>query len=129
MDTHDSERRAVQAPVLLLLLAEHPAHGYELIRRLRAFGRAPADSAQVYRLLRALEAEGSVVSRWRASASGPARREYQLTEQGDAALRRASVRLTELDGTLHRFLERYDRLRTAVDDGSRDEVGAARNHR
>ena len=49
---------------LLLLIAEAPAHGYELVDRLAELGLATVDSAAVYRALRALDAEGLLESWW-----------------------------------------------------------------
>ncbi|MFE2597583.1 helix-turn-helix transcriptional regulator [Streptomyces sp. NPDC059396] len=110
MTTHDTERRALMNPVILLLLAERPGHGYELTQRLGAFGWAEAESAHVYRLLRGMEKCGQISSQWRASASGPARREYEITPAGSMSLSLWFVRLGELHGTLHLFLERYAQL-------------------
>ncbi|MCA1680840.1 MAG: helix-turn-helix transcriptional regulator, partial [Actinobacteria bacterium] len=39
-------------PCLLLLLREAPAHGYELLDRLRAFGFEGSDPGGLYRALR-----------------------------------------------------------------------------
>ena len=49
-------------PCLLLPLAEAPAHGYELMERLRPFGFDLSDPASVYKTLRQLEADGHVTS-------------------------------------------------------------------
>ena len=49
-------------PCLLLLLREQPAHGYELLERLRTFGFA-RDPGGLYRALRGLEQDGFVRSR------------------------------------------------------------------
>ncbi|MFD7898088.1 helix-turn-helix transcriptional regulator [Streptomyces sp. NPDC059479] len=110
MTTHDTERRALMNPVILLLLAERPGHGYELTQRLGAFGWAEAESAHVYRLLRGMEKGGQISSQWRASVSGPARREYEITPAGSMSLSLWFVRLGELHSTLHLFLERYVQL-------------------
>ncbi len=47
-------------PCLLLLLREQPAHGYDLLERLRPLGFARDDPGRLYRTLRALEREGLV---------------------------------------------------------------------
>lgn len=110
MAGHEVERRALLTPVLLLLLAERRDHGYELVRRLGAFGWEEAESAHVYRLLRGMEKGGEVTSQWCASGSGPARRVYAITPQGAMDLALWFVRLGELHSTLHLFLERYVQL-------------------
>ena len=58
---------------LLLLLAERPTHGYELLEALPALtGEDRVDVGNLYRVLRGLEDEGLVRSEW--SADLPARR-------------------------------------------------------
>src|SRR5438094_3914189 len=69
-------------PCLLLLLAEAPAHGYELIERLRPFGFDLSDPASVYKTLRVLESDSHVSSEWELSTRGPARRVYSITADG-----------------------------------------------
>lgn len=71
---------------LLLLLAEGPSHGYELLQEVRDLGLDTADAGGVYRTLRAMAHEELVTSWWEASGSGPARRTYDLTDAGRAAL-------------------------------------------
>jgi poly-beta-hydroxybutyrate-responsive repressor len=96
-------------PAVLLLLRERPAHGYELLEALPPLtGEARVDMGNLYRVLRALEEEGLVRSEWNADAPGPAKRTYELSDEGRrlldewaAALRRSRARI---DG----FLERYE---------------------
>ncbi len=96
-------------PCLLLLLREQPSHGYELADRLRALGFVDADAASVYRTLRSMEREGLTRSVWRSSATGPARRTYQLTPDGLAALDAVTRELRDTRRTLDAFLDRYSR--------------------
>ena len=52
-------------PALLLLLRERPSHGYDLLERLPELtGEQRVEMGNLYRLLRALEEEGLVSSRW-----------------------------------------------------------------
>jgi poly-beta-hydroxybutyrate-responsive repressor len=96
-------------PCLLLLLRERPSHGYELAERLRALGFVDGDAAGVYRSLRSMEREGLARSAWRSSAAGPARRTYQLTPDGHAALDAVIRELRDTRRTLDSFLDRYSR--------------------
>jgi PadR family transcriptional regulator, regulatory protein PadR len=96
-------------PCLLLLLRERPSHGYELAERLRALGFVEGDAASVYRTLRAMERDGLAQSAWRSSAAGPARRTYQLTPDGCAALDAVTCELRDTRRTLDAFLDRYSR--------------------
>ncbi len=94
-------------PCLLLLLREHPAHGYDLLERLRPLGFSRDDPGRLYRALRALEADGLVRSAWEPSENGPARRSYELTRPGMEALHEAAQSLLETTSILDVFLSRY----------------------
>ena len=95
-------------PCVLLLLREHPAHGYDLLERLKAFGFPPTDPGRLYRALRGLEAEGFVRSAWEASDSGPNRRRYELTREGMEELHGQAQGLVVAGAALERFLTRYE---------------------
>jgi PadR family transcriptional regulator PadR len=95
---------------LLLLIAERPDHGYDLVERLERFGFDGSDPGHVYRALRGLESRGLVRSAWRPSAVGPARRVYELTPQGEAELHLKARDLARADEILVGFLQRYDPL-------------------
>jgi PadR family transcriptional regulator, regulatory protein PadR len=94
-------------PAILLLLREDPAHGYDLIARLRPLGFARSDPGGVYRTLRGLEEEGLVHSGWAASSSGPARRMYNITRSGTEELHRLATALDAGRQSLDAFLSRY----------------------
>lgn len=93
---------------LLLLLAEAPSHGYDLLERLAELGLPTADPGGLYRVLRALEREDLVVSRWETSSSGPARRTYELTDEGREWLHAWAGALAEGRRIVGGFLSRYD---------------------
>jgi PadR family transcriptional regulator, regulatory protein PadR len=97
-------------PALLLLLRERPMHGYELIERLPevAGGETRIDVGNLYRVLRALEEEGIVSSEWSADLPGPAKRTYELTEEGRRLLDRWAESLREAQGVIAGFIERYE---------------------
>ena len=94
-------------PCLLLLLREQPAHGYELLARLRPLGFAGDDPGGLYRALRALERDELVHSAWEPSQTGPDRRIYELTRAGREELHRRSKSLVRARSTLDIFLSRY----------------------
>jgi poly-beta-hydroxybutyrate-responsive repressor len=97
-------------PSLLLLLRERPLHGYELIERLPELaGEGRIDVGNLYRLLRALEAEGLVTSEWSAELPGPAKRTYELTPEGRRLLDRWAEALREAQQDVQNFLDRYDK--------------------
>jgi poly-beta-hydroxybutyrate-responsive repressor len=74
-------------PFVLMALANGHVHGYAIVGALTEVGISggSADVGQVYRTLRDLEQAGQITSTW-ATGSGPARRDYQVTELGSAAL-------------------------------------------
>jgi PadR family transcriptional regulator PadR len=78
--------RAYLRPCLLLLLAEGPSHGYELLEAVEDLGLRCADAGGLYRALRAMDEAGEVRSWWERSESGPARRTYDITALGRRAL-------------------------------------------
>jgi poly-beta-hydroxybutyrate-responsive repressor len=74
-------------PFVLAMLANGSAHGYAIVGELAQLGitNGSVDVGQVYRTLRDLEQSGQVRSTW-ATGTGPARRDYELTEVGWTAL-------------------------------------------
>jgi PadR family transcriptional regulator, regulatory protein PadR len=97
-------------PCLLLLLAEGPSHGYELLEQVKRLGISGAEPGGLYRYLRAMEREELVSSWWEPSQSGPARRSYVLTEAGHMALRLSVDSLRDVRALLINLLGRYDSL-------------------
>ena len=96
-------------PSLLLLLHERPLHGYELLERIPELGvEGRVDIGNLYRLLRGLEDEGLVSSEWSAELPGPAKRTYELTDEGRRLLDRWAEALSRAQGTIGSFLDRYE---------------------
>lgn len=94
-------------PCLLLLLSEAPAHGYELIDRMRPFGFEVNDPASVYKTLRQMERDGIVSSEWELPRRGPARRVYALTSDGRDLLDAWAHTLERNRAVLDSFLSRF----------------------
>jgi poly-beta-hydroxybutyrate-responsive repressor len=109
---HQSEpsqlKRFLQ-PCLLLLIAESPGHGYDLLDRLTTFG-FERDPGTLYRMLRGMERDGQVRSEWELSTAGPGRRRYELTEAGHAQLHTGAEGLLEIRDTVESFLGRYRKV-------------------
>ena len=96
-------------PSLLLLLRERPLHGYELLERIPELGvEGRVDIGNLYRLLRGLEEEGLVTSEWNAELPGPAKRTYELTDEGRRLLDRWAEALRRAEETIASFLKRYE---------------------
>ena len=98
-------------PCVLLLVSEQPSHGYDLLERLGELGMSSTDPGGLYRLLRSLEREGLVDSAWETSDSGPARRTYEITEEGVEWMHAWAGALAESRRIIGDYLERYTRLR------------------
>ena len=95
-------------PWLLLLLAQGPAHGYELMDQLGRDENVPlADPALLYRTLRQFEEDGLVSSDWDTGGTGPARRVYQITEKGREYLRAWAENIEHMRVRLKHFMEEY----------------------
>jgi len=97
-------------PRLLLELAKKTSHGYELIERLGQEGNTTPDPGNFYRMLRSLEEDGLVCSTWDTQNSGPARRMYELTDQGMEFLHAWAATINQTHQSLGRFLSDYKTL-------------------
>jgi len=78
-------------PAILAVLARESLHGYLILERLGTeamFREQPPDAAGVYRILKTMEQEGLVTCSWDLQSSGPARRQYTITDKGRACLRK-----------------------------------------
>ncbi|MER5333733.1 helix-turn-helix transcriptional regulator [Micromonospora sp. NPDC002717] len=127
---HGRELRSLLHPFLLLLIFERPGYGYDLIERLEAMGMSDVESGQVYRVLRGLERDRSLLSMWEAAEAGPARRRYELTAKGRNDLRSWIARLAQLDHVMDAFLRRsadaFDRPRGGSRHRSCRQAGSRR---
>jgi len=95
-------------PFVLAMLASGSSHGYAILTELRQLGitNGSVDVGQVYRTLRDLEQAGQVASTW-ATGSGPARRDYELTELGFLALDEWAAVMKERTRLVAEFDARY----------------------
>ena len=98
-------------PCLLLLLTKGPSHGYELLDGLGSLGfeASPPDPAAVYKNRRRLEADALVRSEWETSGSGPAKRIYHLTREGEDVLQAWVVSLRQYSQAIEKFIEIFHR--------------------
>jgi PadR family transcriptional regulator, regulatory protein PadR len=113
--------RSFLRPCLLLLLAEAPAHGYDLLEQLADLGIEQTDPGGLYRALRAMEEEQLVRSWWEPSDAGPPRRTYTLTAEGRDWLHAGAGSIREVRRILGRYLARYEEAaeRTVADGSGR----------
>ncbi|MBM4331784.1 MAG: PadR family transcriptional regulator [Deltaproteobacteria bacterium] len=96
-------------PCLLLALRLKSSYGYDLLEKIMDFGflDGPADPGMVYRHLRKLEEDGFVSSTWDTSGTGPARRYYRITKEGEELLRDWIPFMERNLRSLKKFLQTY----------------------
>ena len=101
--------RFILQPALLLMMHIGPAHGYELMERLKEFGLGNIDPSLIYRALHALESEGLVSSTWdKEESQGPPRRVYALTAFGNSELEHYIVELKDQRDRIERLMQAYN---------------------
>jgi poly-beta-hydroxybutyrate-responsive repressor len=94
-------------PVLLLLLKNWNAHGYELMQKLTQFGFHSIDQGNFYRILRQLEKDELVSSVWDTTSTGPAKRIYSITSAGEQYLDIWAGSLEQYQKILQQFFNMY----------------------
>jgi PadR family transcriptional regulator len=96
-------------PSLLMGLKQKPSYGYEIIQSIQEFGfvDGPAPPGMIYRHLRDLEAAGLVTSSWRTEGTGPAKRVYELTPEGEEALALWAEYMEQQAQKLTSFIKAY----------------------
>lgn len=99
-------------PAILLLLVTSRSHGYEIIQKLNQMDciDGELEAATVYRMLRRMEQEGMIVSRWEHGEFGPARRQYELTARGRQLLDDWVAALKERVKQIESFISNYNSL-------------------
>jgi len=78
--------RGVLDLCLLAVMAEGPAYGYEMTRRLRARGLSIVGEGSIYPALGRLEREGLVETYMAESNGGPPRKYYRPSAEGRRVL-------------------------------------------
>ena len=111
---------ALVEPAALAALLYAGGYVYDMRRTILDMtdGEVDVDVGGLYRSLRRLEDEGAVASRWCEDASGPRRREYELTEQG--------LELAEQWLDALRARQRLDELLVGLLEGGLNAAGRSR---
>ncbi len=97
-------------PVLLLLLKDWNAHGYELMQKLTQFGFHTLDHGNFYRILRQLEKDELVTSVWDTSSGGPAKRIYSITSAGEDYLEIWADSMGQYQKMIGQFFDMYSQF-------------------
>jgi PadR family transcriptional regulator PadR len=106
------QERYIQPSILLGLLLG-ASYGYELIQNLQRFGfvEGQAPPGMIYRHLRQLEQDGLVFSEWETEGIGPAKRMYNITEEGKEVLAIWIDYMKKQAKNLNAFVNDYGKLR------------------
>ncbi len=81
-------QRGLLPTAILGAISSEPLYGYRIAQRLEQLGWGTLAGGTLYPILRSLDSSGLVASRWQAEGPGPARRYYELTDQGRAVVAR-----------------------------------------
>ena len=102
-------RMRIMEPMILLLVAEEPSHGYLLVERLETvFDVRGLTPQTVYRALQRMKSAEWVAPSWdMESAQGPPRKVYEITPAGEKALAAWAEHMQTLRGMINTFLTRY----------------------
>ena len=106
-ETEMGRPRELLGPTLLLLLAESPGHGYELMERLGPVGFDWGGPGPIYRELRSLEDAGLIASDWFVGQRGPGRRVYEITPAGRESLDRSVAGVLRLQRLIAEYEVRF----------------------
>lgn len=96
----------------LLLLAEKPMYGYEIIRELekRFSNLWKPQSGTIYPSLEKLEATDLITSRIEFRDSGPDRKHYAITEKGQEELKMLMARWTRMMDMVENYREIHESI-------------------
>lgn len=102
LDTQVTQmRKGALEYCVLALLTGQARYGFEIVQRLGQVDGMITSEGTIYPLLGRLRRDGLVETEWKESSSGPPRRYYRLTAEGQQALRS--------------FRDGWTTFRTAVD--------------
>ncbi len=102
---------ASSRPLILAVLRRGESYGYALLGQVREMSSGDFNwsDGMLYPVLRRLEGEGLVRSRWGRSDEGRRRRYYQLTKRGRAAAEEERQQWTMVDRALRKAWRLADR--------------------
>jgi PadR family transcriptional regulator, regulatory protein PadR len=98
-------RRGVLEFCVLALLRDSERYGVEIVRTLGEADGLVTTEGTLYPLLGRLRKEGAVETSWRESPSGPPRRYYKLTPDGQAQLRAFALEWERFRDSVDTLLE------------------------
>jgi PadR family transcriptional regulator PadR len=90
---------------VLAVLSGEERYGYEISQTLEGYGFGRVPEGTIYPLLLRLEKRGAITASYRASAEGPQRKYYALTDQGRAELAEFFRHYRELTRAVDQLME------------------------
>lgn len=88
--------RAFMPTAVLRCLRDGPAHGYAIAQSLESLGFGRPKGGSLYPVLGKLEDAELIQAHWTQSESGPGRKTYAITAEGEAELATHSAQLDQL---------------------------------
>lgn len=79
--------RGVLETLVLAVVEDQPLHGYGIAARLEELGAGEVQGGTLYPVLKKLSNAGWIEADWSMGDHGPAKKIYQLTDEGVVALR------------------------------------------
>jgi PadR family transcriptional regulator PadR len=98
-------RKGVVELAVLAWIARGETYGYRIVEGLSRLDGLALTESTVYPVLTRLARDGALAVRTEASPSGPTRRYYRLTSDGEARLRRMAEGWRMVSGSLSSLLE------------------------
>lgn len=108
-------------PFVLLSLRDINLHGYKIMQQLIDYGFSAIDQGNLYRMLRQLEKQDMVKSKWDTSEAGPAKRIYSLTEAGEKYLNTCVNSFEQYQSLLNSFFNMYTNMFILPSNGKDQE--------
>ena len=98
-------RRGTLEYCVLSMLTVGETYGFDIVRTLGATDGMVTGEGTLYPLLSRLKRDGKVSTTWRDSESGPPRKYYAITKQGQRALDDFAAEWRRFRDTVDRFLK------------------------
>lgn len=101
--------------IVLAILAEGPAHGYAIARRVEEISEnlLRMREGSLYPALRVLEQDGLVTAQWETPPAGPARKVYSLTAAGRTEMAKRTKELRQYVSLIETILGRVGHVQPA----------------
>jgi len=92
--------------VILKVISESPLHGSEIQRKISEKFGLDVSKAMIYGILRRLEHNNLVTSKWVIKGGGPAKRVYYITDEGLKYLSKSMEKLEKVRDIINKLLSK-----------------------